>query len=184
MRRCSQILMRLNDVIDRGESPVRDEVIAQHIRTCDRCDAKVRAWDRIQEQLDTVPKRCTPNLEPGVSLASLPEQDVPVAAPGRDAVPGPVPIGPGFNIAWPAAIAALFFFAIIGVHFAVTKAPHLDLSNREPSATMENVRLVQSRQWLDRTVPVVRQTGRDVHAGVAPLGRSLRQAVAILSDGR
>lgn len=158
---CSDFEQRMQQRIDEGLSLVNDDLLAAHARWCDQCRVQMVLWQQIDSVL-------------------LEDQSIPKAMPHRS--------GERRDATWAimiavAAVLLLAFFAAQPSDDVATPTAF-----RPPEAGDEYVvvdpvlwwRNVQDQDWIGQTMPAV----HSVRDGVAPLGRSLLQAVAILATGR
>ncbi|MEM9828212.1 MAG: hypothetical protein AAF958_16595 [Planctomycetota bacterium] len=185
MKVCEQILRRMHDALDRREKPLNDPLVRSHVKHCPSCRQAVQLWTQIEDQLPAV-----------LEIATRREAVATTAEPQRRWSRQQM-------VAWKTgiAVAASVLCIGLGVRFAVPVqgpaappgvtqdgTPKNWAGDDRPAAAVASG---SNLAWLDRTkpvvqrtVPMVRRTGKDVGRGVAPLGRSLSQAVAILSNGR
>ncbi len=162
---CSDFERRMQHLIDNHRPLSDDHSLQAHAQRCDACYGRMQLWQQIESVLDETPKGSG-------GRASPPRQQHHLAA-------------------W-SLIAAVA--AVLLVAFLVSQ-PDDQLAAVKTSRALEQVndvdslaavdpalwwRNVQDQDWLGRTMPAV-QSVRD---GVAPLGRSLLQAVAILTTSR
>ncbi len=172
---CEDFRQRMNQCLDNRLALESDSELMQHVDCCESCRAHVAAWDRI------------------ASVMSHRDQtsDELAGAGGIERVG----LRRRRGIVSSAGLAAAVLLAIVSMW---DRSP----SNSEPSDTLPAAeaarsdfllaqaggddvdpslwwRSVQDRDWVGQTMPAV----RSVQQGVAPLGRSLRQALTILTIG-
>jgi hypothetical protein len=164
---CDEFARRMNAVLDCRRSPDADGPLRQHADACPSCGARLKAWRRI--------------------TAVLPVGRQPDAAETLAPPPARRPVAISL-----AVLAAVIWFvaAIHGSRSASVGRVALESQRGEPHDTALAQghgelnpalwwRRVQDRDWIGQTMPAV----DSVRQGVAPLGRSLRRAVTILTVG-
>jgi hypothetical protein len=159
---CNEFEGRMQRLIDEGLSLIHDDQLSSHAASCPQCDQQIRLWQQIDSVLLDVP--CVPE----VKLR-------PLATGGRAAA----------SILSAVAAVLLLVFLLPhpeGEQIAKTTA----LAQREPDEELAALvdpadwwRNMRAKDWIGQTMPAV----HSVRDGVAPLGRSLLQAVAILTTG-
>lgn len=151
--RCEEFRERLNQAIDQRLDPAGDRQVRRHAARCDSCACELNAWTQIQSLYPEHADWDGGNERKRISWSIL------------------------------AFVAAAIGFAAVGTYFSVQERPgelvSLPSAESRPLPVQEWFNEVQRQSWIDQTMPVVRNVGK----GVAPLGRSLQQAVSILTPG-
>lgn len=158
---CSEFEQRMQDLIDQSVWLSDDAQLCSHAKWCDHCHQQMELWQQIESVLiDTA--------EPPVELTKT--------APHRVAT---------WSIL--AAVAAVmlfaFFLSLPKQERVVAKTNVHSVEIEQRQAAVDPAlwwRSVQDQDWIGQTMPAV----HSVRDGVAPLGRSLLQAVAILTTSR
>jgi len=182
--KCDEFLFGMHECLDSRKPLESDPSLWRHLHHCDGCRQQWQAWQRISVALvhHTETGEAT-DVDRDVVSACLPERHV-------------VPL-----LGWGLALAGLFLMAVLGSQIGSSLAPtgnaptagsQLLPSVPQLSASAENGPVaeipsdaaqwwyqVQPQDWLAQTMPTVHW----VREGVAPLGRSLLQAVSILTSG-
>ena len=186
---CDEFLARMHDHIDCRLPLDEDAKLRSHAKRCTSCQEKWNAWRRIASTL----------TGPNNRTASPPQTDVP-----NRRVPNTLPIKPSRTlIGFGLAVAASVMLMVLSWSFgglnndqvgssAITTtamtvqnqgpdgSPSFAFLSRDPAISPDRWwEEVQQRDWLAQTMPTV----RSVRDGVAPLGRSILQAVSILTIG-
>lgn len=200
---CDQFDTRLHEQLDRRACPAADPDLSAHAERCPACAERLTAWSRVEAAIgsmmpahDPIASDCDRadrGREAEVSLAFSDSRDF--VSAGRRASRR----GRFRQRRWAAAglAAALLLVArvqvdwsqreVVGTPSAKVPAATGELGSRSELGLLasfdedpEWLREVADRQWLDQTLPAV----RSVRDGVAPLGRTLLQAMALLTSGQ
>ena len=171
---CDDFLFRMQECIDDRLPFESDLQLQEHAQQCESCRSQWTAWLQISAVVSPA----------NVEEATL---DIPSFSPRPRLGNSFVRVGVGL------AVAALIMIVVVG-----SRQGELDSAGDpllQPSSSVTGMspmiepeppadpavwwQDVQQRDWLATTIPTVRR----VRDGVAPLGRSIIQAVAILTVG-
>ena len=159
---CDQFQQRMQVRLDRRFNLAADSELVQHAEACGSCQARMDAWQSIAMVIEGADRFDADRTEPtgGRSLYS----------------------------ALAAAALLLIAFGFAGSKLW-TGADQVALTDSTKASSTGGVHSnldalewwasVRDRDWLAQTMPAV----RSVQQGVAPLGRSLLQAVTVLTVG-
>ncbi len=166
--KCSDFEHRMQCLIDANRPLDDDQLLQSHARLCPDCQQLMIVWQQIDSVLSIQPSSRQP--------------------PSRQ--PRPHSLSGQLNSSWSliaalAAVLLLGFFVQLPRHEeeGETVIAAQSFESDEQQAIVDPARWwrhVQDRDWIGQTMPAV----HSVRDGVAPLGRSLLQAVAILTTGR
>ncbi len=186
---CQTFSQRLHHRLDRRESLGGDPDMQRHAEGCSACRDQLRTWLRIEEAL---PAQCEVDGPARMDPARK-DMERPHAAPSPLRRPGLA----GRSSSWAAGLAAALLIGVLlrgdsdvpppgdvrvvvdsagGDPVAAESIDRRFTAGADPSPW---IRDLTERKWIDETMPAM----RSVRDGVAPLGRSLLQAVTILSHG-
>lgn len=174
---CQQFSRRMQRLIDARRQPETDRRLTKHMRGCPGCRERLETWQQIA----------------GLMPAAVPNR---IRRQGRET----------WQLA-ASALAGLILVAVLWRSIDRRADVSLDPLPSRPIAESTNTRTdgfqsgtiqsgtllaatdidpvgiwyrVQDQDWMERTIPAV----RNVRESVAPLGRSLRQALTMLTIGR
>jgi len=178
---CDEFDQRMQRLIDDRDALADDEPLNAHASRCHDCGQRMYWWGQIDSVVSTPVQSADAGLvgasfvDAGFAAASSSEADV-SAAGGKKL------------FAWSlfAAVAAGLLVAFL-VGTSGHDANRTPVAKQLPASADQPMdvdparwwRDVQGRDWISQTMPAV-QSVRD---GVAPLGRSIKHAVAILTSG-
>jgi hypothetical protein len=160
--KCQEFSQRLQQTLDDRSDLGSDWQLQQHAQQCPQCREQWQAWQQIASV-----------MQPAVDTVSSSDR------PRRTWRP----------VATVAALAAAVLLAVLWQYSAAS--PELPAGGGDPVGVTllpgqadpvdpaDWWRHVQRRDWMAQTMPAV----RSVRDGVAPLGRSLLQAVTLLTTG-
>ena len=161
---CDQFTVRMNELIDRHRAVDRASLLTGHSAVCRGCRSKIEAWRKIESVIDA----------DAHSQLRVAEQ-----------------VSPNRQVFRVAALAASLMLAVgwirhqtvtdsreVSAAIEITPSTGLDVSD-ESRAAVQWLLSMHQRDWVAESMPTV----RSVQEGVAPLGRSLMQAVAVLAVG-
>ena len=170
---CDQFVSRMDERLDQRLPLEGDHDLARHAHVCSDCRQKLETWAELVAVLHS------PSEDPE-SSESLNRE--PAVRPGHRivALAGSM-----------AAVAATVLAVVmtldrsgtdlehrpgdaVGQSEAIDESAMAQVNGVDPSQWWQRV---QSREWVDRTMPAV----RSVQEGVAPIGRSLMRALTILT---
>ena len=182
--RCEDFLRRMHDRLDVRSALDSDEQLWQHAERCSQCRSRLRAWQQVASALNAAAPASSdrPARRLSASGASLRR-----------------PTG-SLGLGWAGlALAACVLVTLVlqpeppgrkapvGQTRAVAQAEPARL---QPAARPRHAappvhpalwwKRMRQREWLDQAMPAV----HSVAEAVAPLGRSLLQAVVILAHGQ
>jgi hypothetical protein len=168
---CDEFEQRMQRLIDDRGAVSQDAQLTAHASCCDDCGDRMYWW----QQIESVVAPAVPSPDPGVTASG--SADTAATSAGRKQL-----------FAWStlAAVAAGLLVAfLVDTSRRDAKRTPVATNMPAPAAPATDVdparwwRDVQDRDWIGQTMPAV----QSVRAGVAPLGRSIRHAVAILTTG-
>lgn len=157
---CSQFEDRFHQLIDQRRSIDQDQELQMHADSCEHCCENLALWQSID------------------SLYAKPE-----SGPATVVVSNQKPAANGVfqSVVWAMGIAAAIMFVVAfarpvdkEITVDTQPVPETQLAQVDPAQWWQSM---QSKDWVAQTMPAV----RTVRAGVAPIGRSLRSAVVILT---
>lgn len=159
---CSDFDQRMQMRLDHRLDLAGDPDVVRHVKSCDRCRQRMETWQAIAAVMEPV----------GHAVAADPKL-----------------LGRRLPLTTFAAAALLLMvvgvagskFLTVADQVAVTETTNTSSTNDvQPSLdALEWWASVRERDWMAETMPAV----RSVQRGVAPLGRSLLQAVTVLTVG-
>jgi hypothetical protein len=168
---CDEFEQRMQRLIDDRGAVSKDAQLTAHARCCDDCGDRMHWW----QQIESVVAPAVPSPDAGVTASGLTSSAATSA-------------GAKQVFAWStlAAVAAGLLVACLLV-YSRRDAKLTPVATNLPAPAEQPTdvdparwwRDVQDRDWIGQTMPAV----QSVRAGVAPLGRSIRHAVAILTTG-
>jgi len=182
---CQQFTDALNECLDRRVSPGCDRRLQRHAEHCGVCRDQLETWGRIETAL--APR----NPSPAVLAADRCQRG------GRGSWPDARGRRRGreFHITFAAASLAAVLVITLAWPDGAPRAEPPAAGPRSLAAASAGAdrplragpalvaeqwwQRLGGQEWVDRTVPAM----RSVRDGVAPLGRSFIQAVAILAGG-
>ncbi|QDT08553.1 anti-sigma factor family protein [Planctomycetes bacterium K23_9] len=193
---CDDFNEWLHTRLDQHCEPIESTQIRDHTKHCAACRGQLEAWQQISSVLPTN------RLHDAVSIVPAPRKNVSAAAMIVLACSASV-IGIFFGVSWttqPGTPVALAEHASPNIArpsvqppasltesaFATDDQPAAPYSVVTPDSVVTIdpgswwVR-VNERDWIDSTMPNVMPTVNSMRDGVAPLGRSFAQAVALLT---
>jgi Putative zinc-finger len=190
---CEDFRQRLNEVVDQRVDPREDRALRQHASRCPSCGCELEAWVQIQSIYLGWPQNQTNvgasprNISWGILVATA--AAILFGAVGsyfalRDQPETLVSIDSNEPLPQSTQGSELANFSVSG-NTSSTNPTSLTsdgslISFGNRSTSVEDLwLLVQQRDWIDQSMPTVRK----VRESVAPLGRSLRKAVSILTTG-
>ena len=150
---CQDFSDRLQRLLDRRRPPERDQRLIRHANGCQECRRKLIAWQQIAAVVQSDPET--------------------VRGGWRWAVPA---------LAAAIVLAVLFNRGLDREPEGADRVASLETVEVDSPQTLDPAgwwRDVQSRDWVAETMPTVQR----VSDSVAPLGRSLMQAVTLLTLG-
>lgn len=179
---CDEFQHRMHQCLDDRLSMDSDRDLSRHARQCEFCRVRMQAWSQIASVMSDRP--ATPAATAPVLMESRPDAD---SNHSR------------FALRNVAGLAAAMLIAMVAVWYAaspsssplvdsgdgVVDAAGVDEGELMLAQTTSRLdpadwwRSVQDRDWVSQTMPTV----QSVKDGVAPIGRSLMRAVAILTLG-
>lgn len=147
----------MQQLIDEGSTLPNDAVLSSHTQRCSECRERMEVWN----QIETVLGQSSPPAQP--------------ASQNRLALYSAI-------VALAAAVLIAFFVSLpnderVSQNVATESVLQHDDAAIDPAIWWQTV---QDRDWIGETMPAV----NSVRDGVAPLGRSILQAVAILTTPR
>lgn len=177
---CAEFCQRLQERLDRRVAATDDAELCRHASDCSACQERLAAWTRIASVL---PIASPPKFVGAAMFADHDTSPTREEALGRQRniwlgfVASGLAAALAVAVCWPNPHPA----AGVGENSLATARPTQQtlapqLEPLDPSILW---RSVQNRAWIDQTMPAV----RSVQQGVAPLGRSLLQAMTILTGG-
>ena len=171
---CSDFDRRMHQRLDNRWPLETDDELCQHAEECDHCRGLMETWSAVAQVLPAEPKlerairrgkEDSRSLLAIVAVAAAILWMVSMAPHVDDSVsPRTVAVVEPTKPTPPAALTA-------NPALAQTDADQVDLT-----LWWQNM---QNKDWVGQTMPAV----RSVQEGVAPIGRSLRRAVTILTTG-
>ncbi len=178
---CQQFRQRLQQCLDERRGVSSDQSLIAHSRECPSCGRDLRAWYNVESALT---QRCVPPIERPSHRFASPRWSVAVATLLIVIAAVYSRTGSSSAIFGDGAVmteldATIEQNAMISQGVATSLHERSDqrlLAQLDPMIWWQDVR---SKDWVGRTMPAV----ESVHAGVAPLGRTLMRAVTILTTG-
>lgn len=176
---CDQFADRLQRLLDQRADVAEDAWLKSHAQDCQQCEMDWEVWASIDQTL---------NLNESLEDTNAPAETHRLA-----------PIRTKRILSTPSMVAASLVVFALGTVWAV-RSSDPSLGNRAPTVAKSDPHaspggqgdiamfaknlgdgdlVLDHNQLIDHTMPTVRNVGQ----GVAPLGRSLRQAVTILTVG-
>ncbi|MEL6108576.1 MAG: hypothetical protein AAFU85_21430 [Planctomycetota bacterium] len=152
---CDEFQRRLDSLLDDRADIASDPLLTEHSERCPRCAERLRIWSEIECCVSQpAPQSIRTDTRAWNSLISL-------------------------------AAAILLCATLLwrpskdpGVPTFVLGDRSVEASEIDPWASSEFWTAVQDQNWVDQTMPAVDSMAR----GVAPIGRSVKQAAAILMN--
>jgi hypothetical protein len=196
---CDDFRQRLNEVIDQRVDPREDQALRRHASRCPSCGCELQAWVQIQsiyssrtqtqKSLRTSPR----NIPWGILVASAAailfgavgsyfalrvRPDSFVSVDSNEPLQSSTLVQRSTRLDQLTKDSAIGSTSSINSRSGTSDGSLILLGNR--SASVEELWLrVQQRDWIDQSMPTVRKVGQSV----APLGRSIRKAVSLLTVG-
>ncbi len=178
---CDEFDQRMQQLIDARTALADDEQLTAHANGCPDCGERMYWWGQIDSVVPTAVQ------SPDPSFAGDRFADAGFA--GASSIGADVSSARRKNLfAWSmfAAVAAGLLVAFV-LGSSRHEANRTPVAKQLPTSVDQHIdvdparwwRDVQDRDWISQTMPAV-QSVRD---GVAPLGRSIKHAVAILTTG-
>lgn len=165
---CAHFQQRMHLRLDRRLNLGNDSELVRHANRCANCGKQLETWQSIESVIGPAV----------VGTAVSPAASRTAGVAGRSPYPA-------------LAVAALLLFACgfagaklieVADQVAVSESTNASSGPTDIQVSLDAIEwwaTVRDRDWLAQTMPAV----RSVQQGVAPLGRSLIQAVTILTVG-
>lgn len=165
---CHQFAARFQQTLDDRRRPESDLQLRDHTKHCADCRRQLQAWQQISVVITRQPEagRRRSLVACGLAAAIL------LAVVLRLSLGGLA----GDSSASTASLSLSPRSSLSPAEPVVDSSASLIVADTDPTDWW---RRVHGRDWFGETMPVVRSVGE----GVAPLGRSLLQAVTILTIG-
>ena len=174
---CDRFDQRMNVLLDDHQSLSDDPVLQSHTSTCAACQQKLLIW----QSIEGIGPACSPEFS---NHDSFNRARVSVLAAAFLIAVGlswcfrvDDPVAANLKLSDPMSQAAGGPGLVDSAESAVPTEREERRSHLDPGRWWESV---EPQQWLAQTMPTV----RTVQESVAPLSRSLKQAVEILTFGR
>jgi hypothetical protein len=196
---CDDFRQRLNEVIDQRLDPREDQTLHKHASRCPSCGCELQAWVQIQSIYSSRTQtqkslRTSPCDVPwGILVASAAailfgavgsyfalrgRPDTLVSVDANEPIQHSTRIQSSTSPDELTNDSARGSTSSINSRSGISNGSLNSLGNR--SAAVEELwSRVQHRDWIDQSMPTVRKVGQSV----APLGRSIRKAVSLLTVG-
>ncbi|MEO1524932.1 MAG: hypothetical protein AAFX06_05820 [Planctomycetota bacterium] len=149
---CDDFQRRLDSLLDERQDVADDTLLRQHCEQCNECASRLMIWSHIE------------SYEPPPRRGDTAAWNAVIAMAAAILVCVTVTWRPDNNVMpQPAIVAA---------------TPESDTWEVDDWGSVEFWSVVQRQDWMDQTMPAVDSMAR----GVAPIGRSVQQAAAILMN--
>jgi hypothetical protein len=179
---CERFDERMNAILDAHQSLADDPMIAAHSRCCDECLQKLVIWQQVDGLFPSRPIARTRSprsrwLVPAAAAALL----LTLTAPWRFWQDDPVAAKVVISATEPIDAPMLRAKSVAELPSdAEPRRPDSESRTDNDSDPHRWWHTVEPRHWITQTMPTV----RSVQESVAPLSRSFRQAVSLLTFGR